>query len=319
MTSDPISLSSTDPFPAAVPFVSVIIPVYNDIHRLKTCLAALEHQTYPSHRYEIIVIDNGSEDALDLATLGDQPSHTVLLHEPTPGSYIARNRGLTVAKGDIIAFTDADCIPAADWLEKGVQHLQDSPQCGLVAGRIEMFVDDPTRITPAALYDQVILGFPQQEFLEYRQAGMTANVFTRRSVVQEVGSFRADLKSHGDLEWGARVYAAGYGQRYADDAKVSHPTRDSIQSLWTRNLRLTGGAYGFYMAGLTPWKRHKRLVKMILDDLFIYNLKDSRKTLSDPRLAPWPTRLRVLGIVWFMRGVSALEKIRLHLGGRPHR
>ena len=301
--------------------MSVIIPVHNDAQRLGTCLAALEQQTYPAHRYDIIVVDNGSEDEAALANVIAASSHASTVKEATPGSYAARNRGIALAKGEILAFTDADCIPAADWLEKGVKYLQANPQRGLVAGRIEMFFVDPDHVTAAALYDQVVMGFPQQEFLETCRGAMTANIFTRRAVVETVGTFRTTLKSHSDLEWGARVYGAGYDQIYAEDAWVAHPARNSIQSLWQRTRRLSGGVYQvFYIEpDLSTWSRHKRFIKLVLDDLWKNNLSFSRRALGDDRLDAWSIRGRVLIIVWLMQGVSALEKIRLRLGGQTQR
>ncbi len=96
---------------ALQPFVSVIIPVYNDAGRLRICLAALHKQTYDSDRYEIIVIDNGSDPSPVMDNLKVEFDNVVYDQELTPGSYAARNKGITIAKGDVIAFTDADCIP----------------------------------------------------------------------------------------------------------------------------------------------------------------------------------------------------------------
>jgi len=99
----------------STPFVSVIIPVYNDPERLKTCLQALEEQTYPQSSYEVIVVDNGSDESIEpIVTEFNQAKAG---YEPHPGSYAARNKGLSLARGEVIAFTDADCIPALDWIE----------------------------------------------------------------------------------------------------------------------------------------------------------------------------------------------------------
>lgn len=98
-------------------FVSVIIPVLNDSERLKLCLEALEHQTYPKKLYEVIVVDNGSDQSI--GSVVSKFTQATATAESHPGSYVARNKGILIAQGDIIAFTDADCIPALDWIEKG--------------------------------------------------------------------------------------------------------------------------------------------------------------------------------------------------------
>jgi len=97
------------------PFVSVIIPVYNDPIRLRTCLQALEEQTYPKSMYAVIVVDNGSDESIE--PIVAEFSQMKTSYEPHPRSYAARNKSLSPARGEVIAFTDSDCIPAPDWIE----------------------------------------------------------------------------------------------------------------------------------------------------------------------------------------------------------
>jgi glycosyltransferase involved in cell wall biosynthesis len=72
-----------------LPFVSVVVPVWNDAARLSRCLDALEAQTYPAHLYEVVVVDNGSADALASAVA--QRARCRVVVETRPGSYAARN------------------------------------------------------------------------------------------------------------------------------------------------------------------------------------------------------------------------------------
>nr|MBA2449198.1 glycosyltransferase family 2 protein [Chloroflexota bacterium] len=142
----------------STPFVSVVIPVFNDPDRLRTCLQALEHQTYPKDRYEVIVVDNGS--AQTVGPLVDEFRQARSTYEKVPGTAAARNRGIALASGEVLAFTDADCIPAHDWLAKGVPRLLGTPDCGLLAGHIEVFFRDPEHPTAAEAYD-ALTAFPQ--------------------------------------------------------------------------------------------------------------------------------------------------------------
>ncbi len=320
MKSDPKAVQSTAHDPAVDPFVSVIIPVYNDARRLSSCLAALEQQTYPSHRYEIIVIDNGSDPEENLTDLAHSFDHVILTQEQIPGSYAARNKGLTLAKGDIIAFTDSDCIPQPDWLEHGAQYLTNHPDCGLVAGRIDMFTQQPERATAIELYDQVVLGFPQELLIATHKIAMTANVFTRRSIIEEVGNFRSDLRSAGDGEWAQRVYKAGYKHHYMPQACVGHPARDTLKALTTRVTRYTGGKVDRFITHEPVWwKRYRRFVRFIVEDLTIHAFTQSRKVLQDDRIATIGMRMRVLGLVGVMQLLSVFEIVRLKLGGQSRR
>src|SRR6185437_12388918 len=88
---------------------------------------------------EVIVVDNGSSDASrDIAS--GHPAVTRVVTESRPGSYAARNAGLAVATGDLIAFTDADCLPASDWLRHGFAAV--ARGLDLVAGHVNPRVSD---------------------------------------------------------------------------------------------------------------------------------------------------------------------------------
>ncbi len=158
------------------PFVSVIIPVFNDATRLKLCLTALENQSYPHSHYEVIVIDNGSDNDQDIQGVVAQFGQAKMTQELTPGSYVARNKGIAVAQGEAIAFTDADCIPATDWLEQGVYHLRSIPNCGMVVGCIEVFFEDPNHPNSIELY-QSLTAFPQEEHLQQFHGGDFLGIF----------------------------------------------------------------------------------------------------------------------------------------------
>ncbi len=97
-------------------FTSIIIPVYNDVTSLTKCLEAIDLQSYSKELFEVIVVDNRSEE--DIKFIVSQFSWAKYAFESKPGSYAARNKGLTVAKGRLPGFTDADCIPAPDWIEQ---------------------------------------------------------------------------------------------------------------------------------------------------------------------------------------------------------
>lgn len=207
------------------PMVSLIIPVLNDAAGLRRCLTAVAAQTYPWDRLEILVVDNGSHDGTPAVVA--EFAGARLLRESRRSSYAARNRGLTAARGEVIAFTDADCVPDPRWLIDGVRALQAAPRAGLVAGRIEVFPADVRRPTDVELLE-VCLEFPQASYVRRKQFGATANVFTTRAVLDAVGDFDASLESGGDVEWGQRVAASGREVVYDDRVIVRHPARRKI-------------------------------------------------------------------------------------------
>jgi glycosyltransferase involved in cell wall biosynthesis len=217
------------------PFVSVIIPVHNDRARLQICLQALYYQTYPYHRYEVIVVDNNStEDILLIVQPFPNVQYTT---EAKPGNNAARNRGLSITRGEFIAFTDADCIPDREWLAEGVRSLLAHPEAGIIGGQIQFFCQGD-RPTPVEYVDSVCY-LQQAVYVQRDRYAAGANLFTRRSVIQHVGGFEERLLNLGDKEWGQRVAAAGFGVMYAERAIVHHPARATLAALLAKARRQT--------------------------------------------------------------------------------
>ena len=116
------------------PLVSVIVLVRNGEKTIEKLLAALQKQDYPHNSIQIIIVNNGSQDN----TIGIIKKYPVILeHEKEKaGSYAARNKGILVASGEVIAFTDVDCIPEKSWINKGVRALY-KERADIAGGRIK--------------------------------------------------------------------------------------------------------------------------------------------------------------------------------------
>src|SRR3954467_928936 len=280
------------------PFVSVIIPVYNDGERLRICLTALSRQTYGTSLFEVIVVDNGSKVSPEPIVAG--VPFAKLTTETRPGSYCARNPGLTLAKGELLAFTDADCVPRPDWLDKGVAAFLREPNAGLVGGRIQVFFKNPEKPTFVEVYESV-RAFPQHDYIHEHRYGATANMITSRAVMDRVGKFNDVLKSSGDKDFGNRVDKAGLKLIYADDATVEHPARNSWKELYNKTARLAAGHW--QMDG----KPRYTFVKMLLD--FPPPVQSWVGWWSNEVLrgANWWKKTQVISVFTFMRYVTAYE------------
>ena len=290
-----------------LPFVSVIIPVYNDRERLIKCLEALENQTYLHNLYEVIVVDNASDD--DIGATVTPFNQAIVLEEKRRGSYAARNRGILNAKGEVIAFTDSDCIPANDWIEKGVNNLLNTSNCGIVGGKIEIFFQEPERPTAVELYDS-IMAFPQSNYVKNNKFSVSANLFTFKQVLDEVGNFNAELKSGGDYEWGQRVFKAGYEVIYAENTKVGHPARYSFEELNKKMIRVIGGKYD--LTDKTNTSSSKEFLKDLLRDL-IPPFRFIGITLGKKELKI-EEKLKVIYVRFFVKYGKASERIKLLMG-----
>lgn len=297
----------------ARPFVSVIIPTLDNVRGLEQCLAPLEAQTYPTDLYEIIVVDNGSREDVQAAIAGF--AHVRFFREEQPGSYAARNLGLAVANGEIVAFTDSDCIPDRDWIEAGVAALLANPRAGLVAGRVDLFFRDPAQPTPSELYDSIVMNFHQDRNVSELHYGATANLFSFKRVFEKVGVFNSQLMSGGDLEWGRRVFQHSYQQTYAPDARVAHPARHTLNETCERSVRLVGGRYAMKV------QKHASTMSFALDlaRALTPAIGFYWRLARDSRLPRAKDRASVVMVAIAAKYVGAGELIRLMLGGEPRR
>lgn len=200
-------------------------------------------QTYLYNSYEVIVVDNNSTE--NIYSVCQQFPNVRYLQENKQGSYAARNCGVKAAKGEIIAFTDADCLPAANWISSGVRSLLSNPDAGIVAGHIEMtyLQSQPKPVE----YADRLMHLNQQHYAEKGYAA-TGNAFTWVWMFERVGLFNEGLLSLGDREWGERVTLQGYRVVYSKEAYVQHPARNTLHAL-LKKVRFQAQ----YKPLLKPW------------------------------------------------------------------
>lgn len=201
------------------PFISVVIPFYNSDKHLESCISALLSQTYPSSAYEIIMVDNNSTD--NSTDVVREYSQIILLSEAKKGSYAARNRGVAESKGRIIAFTDSDCVPCPEWLDK-ISATLSSPGVGIVQG--------------GRLYSTCSAGMLLLEAYESERAfhtfsgkfkglyyGYTNNMAVRRDVLDRCGQFMEVIRGADSIFVNRAI--EDYSPeiiRYVPDAAIRH-------------------------------------------------------------------------------------------------
>ncbi|MDZ7693140.1 MAG: glycosyltransferase [Balneolaceae bacterium] len=216
---------------------SIIIPTYKDWDRLKLCLDSLIDAQKGDFDYEIIVVDNAQHHAPPefIKSL----SKIILVHEPKPGSYSARNTGASNASGKYLAFTDSDCIPDENWLVNA-KTCFDTENCDLIGGRIDIFKEDMGGEW-AYIYEKNI-AFPQSQNVPKGKA-VTANLFVKNMVFKQVDGFDSSLKSGGDWDFSTRAVENGYKLIYAEEVAVSHPARKRIRDILKKQKRFAAWGY----------------------------------------------------------------------------
>jgi len=216
--------------------ISVIIPTFRDNANLAQCLQALSVQTLAPSLFEVLVVNNAPEEPL---TVASGPATVRVLEERRPGSYAARNHAIRQARGDVLVFTDSDCVPDEHWLQAGLEEIGRS-DCARLAGEVQIFTADPPSATEC--YER-IFAFDQASNAR-SGVSVTANLFVRREIFERVGLFNENLFSGGDTEWNRRAQEAGFSISYCADAIVRHPARRSWSELKQKIMRTTGGKLG---------------------------------------------------------------------------
>jgi len=288
--------------------VSVVIPVYNDAGPLETCLSALREQSYAQDRYEVVVVDNGSEENIEAVVTPYDRARIV--REDRPGSYAARNKGVREAEGEIIAFTDADCVPAPSWLEQGIRRLTGDGGCDLVGGRIEFCFQTPGRPTPAELFDSTHY-LDQETYVRKENFAATANAFTWKRLFDEVGPFDDTLRSGGDTEWGRRVKNGGATICYAEEARVRHPARRTYAALRRKKLRVVEGTVRSRKQQGYPFRD---LVVDVVKDLG-HHVKFGVLTAIKESYG-WKAGIELLGAFSYQGVVTAAKRVYSWIGSK---
>lgn len=286
--------------------VSVIVPVYNDQAGLDRCIAALSHQSYPEDQYEIIIVDNGSE----IPVRADQAnfSNLRIIRCERPGAYAARNTGIAAACGDILAFTDADCVPTRHWLSCGVSELEQYEQEAVIGGQIDLHIS--CNATAVARY-QALVGFLQRENIESRGFSATANLFVGRKQALRVGPFDENLLSGGDREWCWRALHQGLPVRYSARAIVATSPRTTLRGAVLQARRVAGGRRS--LKGM----RGKHIQQTMINS-HRSGFSAASWIMQHPDLSV-PNKLKMLAVGSILKLATALETARLRLGSTAER
>jgi hypothetical protein len=226
--------------------LSVIVPARNAAGTLQTTLDALGRQTLPRESYEVLLVDDRSSDGTEML-IGRFP-HVRLLRMPARGgSYAARNLGLDHARGAVIAFTDADCRPAADWLESGLSELE-----ALGADLLGGHIDVPLHRLPSLAELLDVSQHLDQARLVERGFAVTANLLVRRAVFDRIGPFNGRLISSGSREFCLRARDDGFRLAYSGRTVVVHPPRTRAGQLVRKGFRLGVGRAQVELFGRGP-------------------------------------------------------------------
>ncbi len=211
--------------------VSVVVPVLNAERHLDACLEGLLSQDFPAGAYEIILVDNGSTDAS--VEIARRHPRVRVFRESRPGAYAARNRGVAESTGELIAFTDPDCVAREHWL-RNLAAAMAEPNVGIVLG-----CRKPAGASLAAAmiadYENEKADYVTSSGARELYYGYTNNMAVRRKLFEAVGPF-VDRPRGADTILVRRAVEARSGRvaRYRPDAVVTHLELDGIASYYRK-------------------------------------------------------------------------------------
>jgi len=282
------------------PRVSVIIPHYRDLGGLDLCLRALGRQTYPLSDFEVIVADNNSPEgeAAVAEVIAGRARLTVVREK---GAGPARNGGVALARGDILAFTDSDCVPEAEWLAEGLAGLEGYD---FVGGRVTVLVDDLARMSAAEAFERVF-AFDFKTYITKKGFTGAGNLFCSRTVFDQVGGFRVGVSE--DVEWSHRARGKGLRLGYVPRAIVGHPARRNWEELWGKWRRVNAETYGLYRE--RPSGDLKWLARSLA--LPLSAVLHTPRVFTSDQLNTGGQRLSAVGMLFRLRFWRLLDALRL--------
>lgn len=225
---------------------SLIICTFNRARSLAETLERLRHLSYPADDLEILVVDNASTDETPevIEAASATMRNMVSLRADIPGLSHARNKGITAAHGQFIAFIDDDAWPDRNWLQALEKGFADE-NTACVGGRVAAVW--PQDAPPAWLAERLfcffsLVDYGKQRFLRYPDYPAGTNIAFRKSVFRDIGSFNEELGRTGELllsmeevDMCLRVEDAGYKVLYMPDAIVFHKVNETrLSETWLK-------------------------------------------------------------------------------------
>lgn len=192
------------------PFVSIVMPAFNEEKYISEALQAVCCLDYPRDRYEIIVVDNGSKD--DTVPIAKKYAEQVYIL-PNVRVGAVRNFGVQKSKGEIIAFLDSDCVPPKRWIRDTLSYMEDNG-CDAVGG-LGLIRENSTWVESSWILNQVPINKSSKIL-----AG--AAIIMKKSSFLNVGGFNEKINAGEDTLLAGDLISNGYIVHFSKSCAVIH-------------------------------------------------------------------------------------------------
>jgi cellulose synthase/poly-beta-1,6-N-acetylglucosamine synthase-like glycosyltransferase len=225
------------------PSVTVVVPVRNGELTIQSLLDSLQRLDYDRKKIEVIVVDGNSTDKTQEIV---KKYPVKLIVEKRKGLNVARNTGIKCGNGEIVAFTDADCVVPSDWITKIVENFKD-PQVSCVGGSANALENDFISQYADNSIVRLMPIFTKREELKkvkpFFRHPAGCNMAFRRKIAEEVGYFDENIQyGFDEVEFADRVCNAGYKMVLDPNVLVWHKHRSTLKEFLKQNFQYGKGS-----------------------------------------------------------------------------
>lgn len=270
------------------PFFSIVVPTYNRPAELAVCLQSLTRLDYPHDRFEVIVVDDGSNTLLQpaVASFFDQLNVTLLIQN-NAGPAPARNAGAKRARGEFLAFMDDDCTPSPDWLQKLANRFAKIPDHAIGGRTLNPLPENPYS---TASQNLINAGYAYHNPTPSQASFFASNNLTVPAAhFHSIGGFDITFKTSEDRDFCDRWRHHGFQMTYAPEILIYHSHPLNFRAFWRQHFNYGRGAYRYHQA------RARRGTGRLRPDLKFYMRLISNPFMQEQgKRAFWVTMLLLM-------------------------
>lgn len=266
--------------------VSIIVPFYNEAEYIERCIQSLLNQDFPAENYEIIFVNNNSTDNSE--EIVKKHSKVILLNESIQNNQTPRNTGIKKAKGDILAWTDADCEISSDWISQIVSFINNGAD--IVLGENLFFSKQSKGLKLIEQFENFKINYIINNMDLKHCYGYSNNMATTKETFNILGFIPEYLNGDTDFIQKCLSKKPDLKMRYNENMRITHlEIKNSLD--WFKKVK----TYRKYNKALSTYKKPGSLA---LFDIYCLSVSDNKY--------PFLSKVRLLSLLFLCELYSRL-------------